>query len=289
MVVLINMLLYKVVLIVFLVVPLKSQYHEDNRFVVPVPEIQAFVPKGFRASIEDVPGIRMFVFNGNINRELRSLEPGGFSGETRHIKNGKWSVEDHNLRLEVDDVIYYWIFVIKDRLGYRLENGRFVIKELIRDPHHDPQQPDKWRPQEESATSTNPVQQPAIPTTASPEIDIVSLGICEETVLNATQTLLSLQYEVNALRKTNQQLINVLQKYPDSKTLTLSGRIPPDGEASVTAKFIIQEKLELNPDIVSAVRNNDGSITIEVSTLSEKLEILEEAKEKLKNTKIDIS
>lgn len=140
-------------------------------------------------------------------------------------------------------------------------------------------------------TSCNTIPQPTIaPTTEAPDRERETfLRICELTVLNTTQAILSLQSEVNSLRKTNQQLTTILERYPDGRKLTMSGRIPPNDGAVATVKFVLREKLSLNSDILSATKNSDGSITFELATLEEKLEVLDAAKEKLKNSRIIIS
>lgn len=115
-----------------------------------------------------------------------------------------------------------------------------------------------------------------------------NLRVCEQTILNVTQVLISLQNEGTKLTRENQQLTNFIDRIPNSKMLTLSGRIQPDGEPHFTVSFILREKLSLNPLIISAHRNSPTNITFEVDTIFEKFEILKVAKEKLNDSRIII-
>lgn len=124
------MFVYKVVLIVFLAVPLNGQRRRNtgSTYKIPEPRIEAYTPAGFSVSIEDAPGIRLFAFHGSVNRELRDLEAGDYSKDVLHTKNGRWTFEDRQTQLHVGDIIYYWLFVIQNDLGYRLDNGWFQVQ-----------------------------------------------------------------------------------------------------------------------------------------------------------------
>ncbi|KAF5292533.1 hypothetical protein FQR65_LT01679 [Abscondita terminalis] len=98
-----------------------------------------------------------------------------------------------------------------------------------------------------------------------------------------------LQSEIEMLLKKNLLLTHLLEKTPNVKQLTMSGRVPLDGQAMSIVKFIIKEKLDITPTITRAVRNDDGSIIFEVATLDEKLHILNAAQTKLDKSKIFIS
>ncbi|KAF2880535.1 hypothetical protein ILUMI_25633 [Ignelater luminosus] len=297
------MLAYKVVLIVFLVVPLNGQRRRNTAgtYKVPQPRIEAYTPVGFSVSIEDSPGIRLFAFHGSVNKELEDLEAGEFSKDVLHTENGRWTFEDRRTRLHVGDIIYYWLFVIRDDLGYRLDNGWFEVKELVDSPFElSPRPPKRPTPpprpssqpdqNNQPDTSCNTIPQQTTTTTEAPDKEREAfLRLCELTVLNATQALLSLQSQVNSLTITNQKLTALLEKYPDGRKLTISGRLQKDDDALTITRFVLREKLDLNPDVVSATRNSDGSITFELSNLTDKIEVLEAAKEKLKNSRVIIS
>lgn len=233
-------------------------------YSVPQPEIIVHTPSGFSVSIPHVPGIEIFAFHGNINRELIGLGAGEFSIDIRKHENGKWTFRNFHRKLRPGDVIYYWLFVIKNGLGYRFDGGRYRV------PGGDDLPPITPGGQEipESAPKEN---QP-----------------CLEAVLNLTQTLLQQQARMNALQLTNLQMRNYIEEQSDGRKLTMSGKIPPDGAASASVSFILRERLDLNPVIISADWNDNGSITFEVASVEIKLEILQEAKKKLVATKVSI-
>lgn len=101
--------------------------YNGAHYEIPDPEIQVFKPKGLRVSIADSSGVEVFAFHGNVNKPMNGLEAGTFSKDVLRAKNGTWIFEDPNARLQIGDQLYYWLFVIKNGLGYRLDNGHFVV------------------------------------------------------------------------------------------------------------------------------------------------------------------
>ncbi|KAF5280015.1 hypothetical protein FQA39_LY05396 [Lamprigera yunnana] len=95
----------------------------------------------------------------------------------------------------------------------------------------------------------------------------------------------ALESQIEILSKKNILLCKVLEKLPNSKKLTLSGRLPPNDNAAITVSFVLWEKLSMSPRIKSAVKNEDGSITFEVLNLEDKMLILSVAQEQLRNSK----
>lgn len=146
--------------------------------------------------------------------------------------------------------------------------------------------PPKKKPTTTTTTTVAPITitEKSAPPTPSPTETMLEL--CKELSMNATQTVMLLQSQITKLEKENRQLIATLNSYPDAKKLTLAGRIPPDDDAIGIVKFILWEKLDLKPTITHAERNPDKSIVFELSSLSDKIEVLETAKEKLKYSKI---
>ncbi|KAJ8946465.1 hypothetical protein NQ318_004511 [Aromia moschata] len=100
-----------------------------NQYIIPQPAIQVFSPKGFQVSIAHEDGVQLFAFHGNINRPMQDLEAGQFSKDILKTKGNRWVFEDHKTKLASGDVIYFWLFVIKDSLGYRYDDGEFLVKE----------------------------------------------------------------------------------------------------------------------------------------------------------------
>lgn len=122
------MVMYRIILVCSFFVTVLQYTHG---YGIPTPTIEAFTPKGFRVSIEDSPGIRLFAFHGNINREVKDLETGAIAGDVVVKKNGRWVFRDRRTRLQAGDEIHYWLFVIKDGLGYRLEGKSFTVQGML--------------------------------------------------------------------------------------------------------------------------------------------------------------
>lgn len=58
---------------------------------------------------------------------MRHLEAGYFSRDILKPRNGRWTFYDDTACLQIGDVIYYWTFVQKNGLGYRLDDQRFIV------------------------------------------------------------------------------------------------------------------------------------------------------------------
>lgn len=98
-------------------------------YTVPEPIIEVFSPKGLRVSIPDHDGIRLFAFHGVVNRDLNGLEAGDLSQDILKPTNGRWVFEDRKLKLNPGDVLNFWLFVIKGKLGYRLDDQTYTISQ----------------------------------------------------------------------------------------------------------------------------------------------------------------
>ncbi|RZC41379.1 Gram-negative bacteria binding protein 2 [Asbolus verrucosus] len=104
-----------------------------GEFVIPEVTLEAYEPKGFRASIPALEGIQMFAFHGNVNKEITQIDPGQFSKDfTSPSDNNMWSYFNDELSLKVGDVVYYWIFIQYDKLGYRKDAQRWNVTELLK-------------------------------------------------------------------------------------------------------------------------------------------------------------
>ncbi|XP_050312314.1 gram-negative bacteria-binding protein 3-like [Anthonomus grandis grandis] len=104
-------------------------------YKVPRPKIRVF-SRGFSVSIPDEEGVETFAFHGNINKEMDGLEAGQFSQDILKKRGNQWVFEDDRVILKRGDKIYFWLFVIKDRLGYRYDNGVYIVDDIAleRDP-----------------------------------------------------------------------------------------------------------------------------------------------------------
>lgn len=96
------------------------------QYEVPEPTIEVLKPKGFRVSIPDEEGISLFAFHGNVNREMDGLEAGDMSKDILRKRDGRWTFFEKKLKLKKGDTVYFWLFVIRDGLGYRLDDASFV-------------------------------------------------------------------------------------------------------------------------------------------------------------------
>ncbi|CAG2063625.1 unnamed protein product [Timema podura] len=59
---------------------------------------------------------------------MEGLEGGHMSKDIIKAKNGRWVFEDLRVRLKVGDIIYFWLYVQVDGLGYRRDDQKFTVK-----------------------------------------------------------------------------------------------------------------------------------------------------------------
>lgn len=113
-----------------------ARKHERKlmQYSVPKATIKVFPSKGFSVSIPDSPGLSLFAFHGKVNSELGQLEGGTYSKDILQPENGLWTFTDDSSKLVVGDVINYWLFVEKDKLGYRQDLQKFVVEGKISSP-----------------------------------------------------------------------------------------------------------------------------------------------------------
>ncbi|KAJ8944325.1 hypothetical protein NQ318_016132 [Aromia moschata] len=104
-------------------------------YEVPEAKIEALYPKGFRVSIPDEEGIKLFAFHGKLNEEMEGREGGTFSRDITKAKNGRWTFYDRYTKLKPGDILYYWTYVDyfdgRNKLGYTNDDKMFVVQELI--------------------------------------------------------------------------------------------------------------------------------------------------------------
>lgn len=96
---------------------------------VPKANIKVFYPKGFEVSIPHEQGITLFAFHGKLNEEMNGLEAGTWARDIVTAKGGRWTFRDRITRLKFGDTLYYWTYVIYNSLGYREDDGAYVVKE----------------------------------------------------------------------------------------------------------------------------------------------------------------
>ncbi|KAH8421042.1 hypothetical protein KR222_005727 [Zaprionus bogoriensis] len=98
-------------------------------YEAPKAQVRVFSPKGFEVSIPHEEGISLFAFHGKLNEEFDGLEAGRWARDIPNAKRGRWTFRDRQTVLHIGDTLYYWTFVIYNGLGYREDDGAFVVTE----------------------------------------------------------------------------------------------------------------------------------------------------------------
>lgn len=75
----------------------------------------------------DSPGIQLFAFHGNVNQPIKGKEDGTINRAITQAENGVWSFTDPTVQLKPGDIIYYWIFVQHQRLGFDKQEQQFSV------------------------------------------------------------------------------------------------------------------------------------------------------------------
>nr|BAG14263.1 GNBP1 [Tenebrio molitor] len=115
-------------IILFLIL---TTFQCHGEFVIPEVTLEAYEPKGFRASIPALNGIQMFAFHGNINKPISQVDPGEYSQDYTSPTGNTWSYFNKDLKLKAGDVIHYWVFIQFLKLGYRKDNQVWNVTELV--------------------------------------------------------------------------------------------------------------------------------------------------------------
>ncbi|XP_037934806.1 gram-negative bacteria-binding protein 3-like [Teleopsis dalmanni] len=101
--------------------------HVCVAYEVPKARIIVFERKGFEVSVPDEEGISLFAFHGKLNEEMEGLEAGTWARDIVKAKNGRWTFTERVTKLHIGDILYYWTYVIYNGLGYREDDGVFVV------------------------------------------------------------------------------------------------------------------------------------------------------------------
>lgn len=81
-------------------------------------------------SVPDEDGISLVAFHVKFNEDFNGLEAGTIARDIVRARKGQWTYEDHTTRLKRGDVIYYWIHVVYDGLGYNLVDQSMVVEDF---------------------------------------------------------------------------------------------------------------------------------------------------------------
>ncbi|XP_037907713.1 gram-negative bacteria-binding protein 3-like [Hermetia illucens] len=97
------------------------------QYDVPPAKIEVFYPRGFQVSIPAEEGVTLFAFHGKLNEEMDGLEAGTWARDIVKAKGGRFTFRDRTTALKIGDVLYYWTYVIYNGLGYREDDGKYVV------------------------------------------------------------------------------------------------------------------------------------------------------------------
>ncbi|XP_076264087.1 beta-1,3-glucan-binding protein 2-like [Rhynchophorus ferrugineus] len=236
---------------------------QTQLYEVPKPKIEVH-PKGFTVAIPDEEGISLFAFHGNINKPMADLEAGQFSKDILRKKNHEWVFNETRTKLKEGDVIYYWLFVIKDGLGYRYDDGQYSVTDII-------------------TTTTSASVEKSDGKPASPPS--LQADLCCELYENSTRLQKDMFAQIVSLAQIHKILFALVEKNPDLATLLIiSGHNSHPHPADVFVNDIIQHKLHLpHIKVESADRGFDNVIAFKMKTLNDKLKVIL-ASDKLRGT-----
>lgn len=90
-------------------------------YEVPPALVEPLSPHGLRVSIPDSENVTLFAFHGKLNEDFDGGKEAGQEGMNIDItrkKNGRWTFINRNIKLKQGDILYYWLYVIQNGLGY---------------------------------------------------------------------------------------------------------------------------------------------------------------------------
>lgn len=100
---------------------------EEVKYTIPTAYVERNKPNGFSVSIPHSDGIELFAFHGNLNSPVVHTEACQFSADiSKHINN-RWTFTNQTKTISRGDKLYYSLYVLKDGLGYRLDNQKHIF------------------------------------------------------------------------------------------------------------------------------------------------------------------
>ncbi|XP_015186521.1 PREDICTED: beta-1,3-glucan-binding protein 1-like [Polistes dominula] len=100
-------------------------------YTPPSATVEPLYPKGLRISVPHEQGITLVAYHVKFNDDFYSLEAGVISIDIIKSRNGRWVYEDHTTELKEGDVIYFWVHVVYQGLGYNLLNQEHRVTEFF--------------------------------------------------------------------------------------------------------------------------------------------------------------
>lgn len=77
--------------------------------------------------LTDEHGISLVAFHVKVNEDFDGLEAGQIARDILKVRDGRWTYQDRHTRLQRDDMIYYWIHVVYNGLGYNLIDQSYRV------------------------------------------------------------------------------------------------------------------------------------------------------------------
>ncbi|XP_050455203.1 beta-1,3-glucan-binding protein-like [Cataglyphis hispanica] len=112
----------------FLAIFLVNIHEYHAAYTPPMVTVEPLHPVGLRMSIPDEHGITLVAFHVKFNEDFDGLEAGQIAKDILKVRNGRWTYQDRHTELKRDDIIYYWIHVVYQGLGYnKIDQSHRVV------------------------------------------------------------------------------------------------------------------------------------------------------------------
>lgn len=89
--------------------------------------VEPLHPVGLRMSIPDEQGITLVAYHVKVNEDFDGLEAGQIAKDILKVRDGRWTYQDRHTQLKRDDIIYYWIHVVYQGLGYNTIDKSYQV------------------------------------------------------------------------------------------------------------------------------------------------------------------
>ncbi|XP_033336163.2 beta-1,3-glucan recognition protein 1 [Megalopta genalis] len=101
-----------------------------GQYVPPTPTVEPLAPRGLRISIPHEDGISLVAYHVKFNDDFYSLEAGTIAVDIIKPRNGRWVYQDRTTKLKIGDIIYMWVHVVYNGLGYNLLDQQHEVTEF---------------------------------------------------------------------------------------------------------------------------------------------------------------
>ena len=66
-------------------------------------------------------------FHVKINEPFNGLEEGTYNGELSNPTSGQWTYNDDNIKLNINDKVYYWIFIEYNGRAFTYVGPEYIV------------------------------------------------------------------------------------------------------------------------------------------------------------------